>query len=136
MRPDASTMLMAPRQFCTPWRVMLDAAGVQQEARRRRAPQLRRLADRALGDARDLGRAPRRPLLDVLGDLLEADGVFLDEGVIEPVVLDHQVEDAVEQGDVAARLDGQEEVAGPRGQGVMRGSTMMILAPCSRACQM
>src|SRR5207302_4625522 len=50
-------------------RVVLDAAGVQQEARPGRAPQLRRLADRLLGDAGHLGRAPRRPLLDVLGQL-------------------------------------------------------------------
>ena len=52
--------------------------------------------------------------LDVLGDLVEADRVLADEVVIEPVVLDHQVQDAVEQGDVAARFDGQEQVAGPR----------------------
>jgi hypothetical protein len=39
---------------------------------------------------------------------------LLDEVVVEPVVLDHQVKDAVEQRDVAAGLDRQEEVAGPR----------------------
>ena len=39
---------------------------------------------------------------------------FANEVVIEPVVLDHQVQDAVEQGDVAAGLDGQEQVAGAR----------------------
>ena len=50
--------------------------------------------------------------LHVLGDRLEADGVLLDEVVVEPVVLDHQVQDAVEQRDVAARLDRQEQVAG------------------------
>ncbi len=92
--------------------VVLDAARVQQKAAPRRAPPLRRLPDRALGDARHFRRAPRRPVADVLGDLVETDGVFRDEIVIEPVVLDHQVEDAVEQGDVAARLDGQEQIAG------------------------
>ena len=34
--------------------------------------------------------------------------------VIEPVVLDHQMQDAVEERGVAARLDRQEQVAGPR----------------------
>ena len=34
--------------------------------------------------------------------------------VIEPVVLDHQVQDAVEERRVASRLDRQEQVAGPR----------------------
>ncbi len=47
-------------------------------------------------------------------DLLEADGVLLDERMIEPVVFDHQVQDAVKQGDVAAGLDGQEQIAGAR----------------------
>ena len=50
--------------------------------------------------------------LTVLGHLLEADRVVADEVVIEPVVLDHQVQDAGEQGGVAARLDRQEQVAG------------------------
>ena len=45
---------------------------------------------------------------------LEADGVLRDEVVVEPVVLDHQVQDAVEQRDVAAGLDRQEQVAGAR----------------------
>ena len=37
---------------------------------------------------------------------------LLDEVVVEPVVLDHQVQDAGEQGGVAARLDRQDQVAG------------------------
>ena len=38
----------------------------------------------------------------------------LDERMIEPVVLDHQVQNAVEQRRIASRLDRQEQVAGPR----------------------
>ncbi len=66
----------------------------------------------ALGDARHFRRAPRRPVVDMLGDLLETRGVRGDEIVVEPVVLDHQVQDAIEQRDVAAGLDRQEQVAG------------------------
>ena len=86
----------------------------QQEARLRRPPPLGGLADRLLGDAGDLGRPVRRPLVHVLGDRVEADRVVVDERVIEPVVLDHQVQDAVEERGVAARLDRQEQIAGPR----------------------
>ena len=46
-------------------------------------------------------------VLDVLGDGLEANGVLLDEFVVEPIVLDHQMQNAVKQCDVAAGLDGQ-----------------------------
>src|ERR1051326_1616452 len=95
-------------------RVVLDAARVHEEARLRRPPQLRRRADRLLRDAGDLGGALRRPLLHVLGDRVEADGVLLDEVVIEPVVLDHQMEDAVEERDVAAGLDREEKVGRAR----------------------
>src|SRR5215472_8189667 len=91
---------------------MFDAARVQQETRPRRAPPLRRPTYQTLGDARHFCRAPRRPGPDMLGDLLESRGMFLDEIMIEPIVLDHQMEDAVEQGDVAAGLDGQEQIAG------------------------
>ena len=77
--------------------------------------QFRGLADGTLGDPRHFSGATRRPVADMLGNLLEADGVFLDESMIEPVVLDHQVQNAVEQGDVTPRFDGQEQVAGPRG---------------------
>ena len=46
--------------------------------------------------------------LAVLGDLVEADGVLVDEVAIDPAVLDHQVEHAGEQRRVAARLDRQD----------------------------
>src|SRR5690606_14256537 len=55
-------------------RVVLDAAGVEDEARRRLAPHLGRLAERALGDARDLGGPRHRPRRAVGRHLVEADG--------------------------------------------------------------
>ena len=76
--------------------VMLHAAGMQQVAGRRFAPPLSRLTDRSFGDARDLCRPRRRPRADMFGDLLKTDGMLFDELVIEPVMLDHQVQDAVE----------------------------------------
>ena len=100
--------------------VVLDAAGVQEEARRRRAPQLRRPPDGALGDPRHLGGAARRPVADLLRHLVETDGVLADEIVVEPVVFDHQVQDAVEQGDVAAGFHGEVEIAVRHGGGDAR----------------
>lgn len=47
----------------------------------------------------------------MFGDGFKADGVLLDELMIEPIVFDHQVQDAVEESRVAAGLDRQEEVA-------------------------
>ena len=92
-------------------RMVLDAARVHEEARFRGAPKFRRRANALLRDTRDFRRAARRPLLDVL---VEADGVLLDELVIEPVVLDHEVKDAVEQRHVAAGLHRKEEIRGAR----------------------
>ena len=106
-------MLIAPRHVLHAVRVVLDAAGVQQEAGLRRAPPLGRLPDRPLGDAGHLGRPPRRPLAARARPPASKPTVCcVDEVVVEPVVLDHQVQDAVEQGGVAARLDRQEQVAG------------------------
>ena len=48
----------------------------------------------------------------MLGDRLEADRVLLNELVIEPIVFDHQVQNAVEERDVAAGLDRQKQIAG------------------------
>ena len=55
-----------------------------------------------------------RPLTAVLGDLIEADGMRLDEVAVDPAALDHHVEHAGEQRGVAPRLHGQEQVACPR----------------------
>ena len=91
--------------------VLLHPPGVHQVAGLRRPPPLGRLADRLLGDPGHLGRLPRGPLAHRLGRLLEPDGVVVDEVVVEPVVLDHQVEDAGEQRGVAAGLDREDQVA-------------------------
>src|SRR5579871_3231307 len=91
--------------------VMFDTARVQQETRLRRAPPLGRLANDAFGDTRNLRRAPRSPGANMLGQLVETDRMLGDEILIEPVVLDHQMQYAVEKRTVATRLDGQEEIA-------------------------
>ena len=58
-------------------------------------------------------RGPRqRPLAAVLGDLLEADRVRVDERVIEPVALDHDLQHAGEQRRVAPRFHRQVQIAG------------------------
>ena len=72
------------------------------------------LPNRALADAGHFRRAARRPLRDFFGHILKTDGVIVDEIMIEPIVFDHQMQHAVEQGDVAARLDRQEQIAGAR----------------------
>src|SRR5262249_31143738 len=77
-------------------RMMLDAARVQQERSLGRAPQLRGLANGALADTCDFGGLARRPLPHMLGHGVEADRPVVDEVVIEPVVLNHQMEYAVE----------------------------------------
>ena len=100
--------------------VMLDAASVHQKTGFGGAPPLGGLANGRLADAGHFGGAPRRPLLDVFGHLVETAGVIADEGVIEPVVLDHQMKDAVEQGHVATGLDGQIQVAGAGQRGDAR----------------
>src|SRR5690606_30157681 len=92
--------------------VVLEAAGVEEEAGPGGTPPLGRFSDGLLGNARDFRSAAGRPGFYALGNLVEADGMVLDEVMVEPVVLDHQVEDAVEQGGIAARLDRQEEIAG------------------------
>jgi len=92
--------------------VVLDAARVHEIAGARRPPPFRGLADRLLGNAGDLGRARGGPLAHRRGHLLEAHRVILDEPVVQPVVLDHEVENAVAEGDVPAGLDRKEQVAG------------------------
>ena len=112
IRPDASTMLIAPRHVLHAVAVVLDAAGVHEEARLRRAPPLGRLPDRssampvtsAVVRGVHSATSRRRPSKPTVWSR--------DERVVEPVVLDHQVQDAGEEGGVAARLDGQEQVAG------------------------
>src|SRR5262249_23421106 len=69
--------------------VVLDAPGVEQDARLRGPPPLGGLLDGALRDARDLRGAGGRPLGHRARHLVEADRVSLDERAIEPLVLDH-----------------------------------------------
>src|SRR5262249_32679331 len=95
-------------------RVMLDAARMQEEARFRRSPNFGCLPDRALGDAGDFRRARGSPLVDVRGDGIETNGVVVDEVMIEPVVLDHQAQNAVKKGDVAPGLDREKQIRGAR----------------------
>ena len=56
----------------------------------------------------------------MFGQRFKADGVVVDEVVVEPVVGDHQVQHAVEEGDIAAWFDGQEQVAGAGDRGDAR----------------
>src|SRR5690606_4129676 len=77
--------------------VMFDAPRVQQEARVRGSPPLGGLTNGALGDPGRFRRSRRRPLADARRDLVKADCVLFDKIVVEPVVLAHQVQNAVEQ---------------------------------------
>ena len=92
--------------------MVLDTAGMEEEARFRRAPPFGRLHQRTLRHAGDLRGPRQRPLAAVLGDLLESDRVRVDECVIEPVALDHDLQHAGEQRRVAPRFHWQVQVAG------------------------
>ena len=94
--------------------MVLDAARVEEEARVRRPPPFGRLQQRSRGHACDLGGPLQRPLTAVLGDLIEANGVRLDEVAVDPAAIDHHVEHAGEQRGVASGLHGQEQVARAR----------------------
>ena len=87
--------------------LMFDAARVQKKTAPGGAPPFSRLTNRLLGDARYFGRLLGSPRSHMFGDGLEADGVPLDEFVIEPIVLDHQVQNAVEECRVATGLHRQ-----------------------------
>ena len=115
MRPEASTMLIAPSTFWTPW---LWCSMPRACIRKLVSPSPHhsaawRMARSAMPVTSR--RAARRPLANMLGHGRRTRRVWLvDELVIEPVVLDHQMQDAVEQRHVAARLDRQEQIAGAR----------------------
>src|SRR5690606_35235862 len=72
-------------------RVVLEAARVQEEAALRSSPELGGSTNGALADTGDFRGARGSERADVLPNGVEADGEALDEVVIEPVVLDHQV---------------------------------------------
>src|SRR6185369_15485258 len=90
--------------------VMFDTTCVKQEARFGLSPPLGGLPDCALRNSRYLGRSPGRPLFHVFGDAFESHGLFVYEAVVEPIVFDHQMKDAVEQRYVTARLDRKKQV--------------------------
>ena len=91
--------------------VLLDTAGVEEHPRGCGAPPLRRLLDPRRRDARDPGGPIRRHLGDGRGSLVEANGVVVDEVVIEPVVADHLVEHGPEQRRVGAGADTEEQIS-------------------------
>ena len=114
MRPDASTRLIVPSEFCTPfewcsmpraWKRKLVFAVPHHSAAC--------ISARCGTPVTSAVRA-QRPLPAVLGDLLEADRVRVDERVIEPVALDHELQHAGEQRRVAPRLHRQVQIAGAR----------------------
>ena len=94
-------------------RVVLDAAGMEQKTRARLRPHFGRLFDRAAGHAGDLGRLFDRPFAAVRRHRVEARRVRGDELLIDPVVLDHDLQHSGEERRIAAGLHGQEQIAGP-----------------------
>ena len=76
------------------------------------APPLGRLLDPRRRHAGDPGGPRRRHLGDGRGRLVEADGVGVDELVVEPVVADQLVEHGAEQRRVGARTDAEEQIGG------------------------
>ena len=93
-------------------RVVLDAAGVQQEAGLGRPPHFGRAHDHRGGHARDGRRVFRGVALDDGLDGVPAGGMRRDELAVDPAALHHDVQHAVEDADVAARAHGDEEVGG------------------------
>ncbi len=90
--------------------VVLDAAGMQQETGWRRAPHLGGADDHLRRHAGNPGGILRRVLLHRLGKRLEAGGVLRDEVAVDPAALDHDVQHAVEDADVAAGAHRNEQV--------------------------
>src|SRR5262249_13697660 len=103
-----------------PVAMLLHAAGVHEEAGLGRRPPFGRLADCLFGDAGPLRSFSWRPVPDGLGDFLETDRVIVDELVVEPVVFDHLLQDASEQGRVSSGLDRKYQVARPGDRGDAR----------------
>src|SRR6187200_336970 len=97
-------------------RMVLDATGVKEEARLRGTPPLGGQHQGTLRHAGHLRGPRQRPLPAVLCDLLETHRVRIDERVIQPVALDHDLQHAREQGRVAPRLHRQVQIAGPSGR--------------------
>ena len=90
MLPVASARLITARQFSTPLRLVLDAAGVEGHGALGLAEPVRRLLDRLGRHAGDAPRAARVPRLHRRGHRVEAGGVRGDEvAVLQAVAQDH-----------------------------------------------
>src|SRR5262249_34034335 len=83
-------------------RMLLDTPCVKQKTGLGRAPPFCRLTDRSLRDAGHLRGTLWRPVAAIGGDLIEPHGQCVDERVIEPIVLDHEMENAGKQCCVAS----------------------------------
>src|SRR3954453_17898608 len=93
---------------------MFNPADIKQKTALCRSPQLGGLAERALGDAAYLRGFCGRPLLAVLGDLFEPDGLLVDKVAIDPAILDHEVQHTSEDRGVASGFYGPEQIARAR----------------------
>src|SRR3954469_7303291 len=94
--------------------MMFDAARMKEKTAIGSPPPFRGLAERALGDAAYLRGFCGRPLLAVLGDLFEPDGLLVDKVAIDPAILDHEVQHTSEDRGVASGFYGQEQIARAR----------------------
>src|SRR5262245_15832742 len=91
-------------------RMVLNPARMQQKARARRPPELGGFDDEPSGYAGDLRRIVGRVSLDDFAEGLKARRVLGDEGPIDPSALDHDVQHSVEDTDVTAGSDGNEQI--------------------------
>ena len=112
--------------------VMFDAARMEEEACLRGSPPFGSLPDRSLGDAAHLRGSRRRPLRTVTSHDIESHRVCVDELAIDPVMLDHQIEDAGEKRRIASRLHRQVQVActSDRGNPWILYDDLCALFPC------
>jgi hypothetical protein len=94
--------------------MVLDPARVHQKTRFGLSPPFRGLFNGVGTDPGDLRRPRRRPFLHARRQRVKADGVFLDELVIEPVPFDHEVQDAIEKGHIPSGFDRQKQITRPR----------------------
>src|SRR6187549_3187986 len=94
--------------------MVFDTAGMEEEAGFRRSPPFRRLQQRTLWNAGDLGGSSHGPLAAVLGHLIETDGELLDECVIDPIAFDHDLQHTGKQCGITTRLDRQIQIARAR----------------------
>ena len=85
--------------------------GVHQEAGAGCAPPFRPLLSDAFSAMPVTCAVLQVSILHLFVNSFETNSMIVDEVVISPVVFDHQMQDAVKQGDVSSRFDGQEKIA-------------------------